>query len=322
MTTVSAGTAKRKRHSIHRVSTPASESIGPDRRLWLALVLTTGVTLGWAYWSTLADLWREWRHNDDYSVGPLVPLVAAFLLWRQRAKLRDCRITPCWWGAGLILLAAAVQTYGLLFLFESAERYALVLAIWGLVLLIAGWRFFRQVRWVLLFLLLMIPFPGRIHNLINGPLQSASSRGAVFLLEAFGVIVSRDGNVVTVNNIQMNVVEACSGLRMLMSFIVVAATLAFVIARPRWQKAVLVVSSVPIAVGSNIVRLAVTGVLRLLTSSESASNFVHDFAGWMMMPPAFFVLLGELWLMNRIVVPDKPSHPSTRAKDDHKSGNN
>jgi len=273
----------------------------------LKLVLAVLVVLtAWSYWPTMVSLFKEWQRDADYSAGQLVPLVALFLLWRERKTLGGCLLKPCWWGgAALLILALAGRTYGLLFMFESAERYSLVLTIAGLVLMVAGRQVFRSLSWILLFLFLMVPFPGRVHNLISGPLQRLATTGAVFLLEAFGVRVSQQGNVVMLGeNTTMAVAEACSGLRMLMAFIIVAAFIAYMVKRSRWQKAVLLLSSIPVAVMCNIVRLFVTGVLMLLVSTQAGEKFFHDFAGLAMMPVAVLLMFGELWLMDKLTLPE------------------
>jgi len=269
-----------------------------------ALVLLTV----WSYWWTITDLFKEWQNNDDYSAGQLVPLIALYLIWRERKTLGKCLLKPCWLGIGVLILAQAARTHGLLFMFESGERYSLVLTIAGLVLMVAGWQVFRSISWILLFLFLMVPFPGRVHNMISGPLQKMATEGAVFLLEAFGARVSRQGNVLTLNeNTPMAVVEACSGLRMLTAFIIVAAFMAYMVNRSRRQKAVLLLSSIPVAVMCNIVRLLVTGGLFIYASTEVAEKFFHDFAGLAMMPIAVLIMFGELWLMNKLIVPDEPN---------------
>jgi len=275
----------------------------------LRLVCVTAVLVAmaaWSYWPTMGGLFKEWQRNDDYSAGQLVPLVALFLVWRDRKTLVTCRLAPCWWGGiALLLLAQAARLYGLLFMFESADRYSLVLTVVGLVLLVAGWQMVRRTSWILLFLVLMVPFPGRIHNLISGPLQKLATMGSVFLLEVFLPRVSRQGNVVMLNeNTPMAVAEACSGLRMLTAFIIVAAAIAYVVRRPRTQKGIVVLSSIPIGLLCNILRIFVTALLVLLAGAEAAERFFHDFAGLVMMPAAVMLIFGELWLMERLLVPE------------------
>lgn len=278
-------------------------------RLIPPVALLLAVT-AWAYWPTMVDLFKEWQHDDDYSAGQLVPLVAVFFVWVARKRLADLTLRPCWAGGlALLLLAQAARAYGVLFLFESADRYSLVVTIAALVLLVGGTKVFWRVKWILLFLFLMVPLPGRIHNLINGPLQSFASTASVFVLEAFGVRVSQQGNVVTLDGrIPMAVAEACSGLRMLTAFIIVAAFIAYMVKRPTWQKTVLVLSSIPVAVLCNVLRLVATAVLFLHASTETAEKFFHDFAGLVMMPAAVMLMFGQLWLLAAITqTEEKPS---------------
>jgi len=275
---------------------------------WLdrsSLVLLTLLVASfvWAFWTTVLDLMKEWKTNEDYSVGQLVPLVALYLVWCDRRVLRDCTLSPCWWGLAIVVLGQIARIYGLLFVYESVERYALVLTLVGVVLLAFGWQISYRLRYVLLFLFLMVPFPGRIHNVISGPLQTLATAGAVFSLELFGVTVTREGNVILLNQtMPLAVAEACSGLRMLTAFVVVAATFAYVVKRPAWQKAVLVFSIIPFAIFCNLARLFVTANLYLVASSQVAERFFHDFAGLSMMPLAVLILAGELVIMNRLVV--------------------
>ncbi|MFZ2147475.1 MAG: exosortase/archaeosortase family protein [Sedimentisphaerales bacterium] len=286
-----------------------------DMRLVSVLLAMLAVTM-LSYWSISVRIFKEWQRSDDYSAGQLVPLIALFLVWRQRKTLRKCMLRPCWWGIALLILAQAARFYGLLFMYESGVRYSMVLTLAGLVLMVAGRQVFRSVSWILVFLFLMFPLPGRVHNLINGPLQNMATTGSVFLLEAFGVRVSQQGNVVMLNEkVPMAVAEACSGLRMLTAFVIVAAFMAYMVKRSPRQKAVLLLSSIPVAVMCNILRLCVTAVLFLLASSEMAEKFFHDFAGLAMMPAAVLLMFGELWLMDKLKVPEPtPQQAQARAR--------
>jgi exosortase len=294
-------------HRIFRIPVPSTAEGHRQRNIRVALVSATLALLAlmaWSYWPTMADLFQEWQTNEDYSAGQLVPLVALFLVWVRRKQLQECVLKPCWWGGlTLLVLAYAARMYGLLFMFESAQRYSLLLTAAGLVLLVAGWQVFRRVSWILLFLFLMIPLPGRVHNMISGPLQRLATSGSVFVLEAFLPRVSHQGNVVMLNeNTPMAVAEACSGLRMLTAFIIVAGFIAYMVKRARWEKAVLLLSSIPVAVICNLIRIVATAVLMLTVSVEFGAKFFHDFAGLVMMPAAVLLLFGEIWLMDRLVV--------------------
>jgi exosortase len=216
----------------------------------------------------------------------------------------------------MLIAAETTRVGGLFSMRPSVERYALVLAIAGSVLLVAGWRLFGRVLWIWLFLFLMVPLPNRAHDLISGPMQTIATAGSVFLLEALGVMVSQQGNTMILNgNTHLGVAEACSGLRMLTAFIIVAAFVAYMVKRSQWQKALLLLSSIPVALICNILRIVVTAVLMLHVGMEVAQKFFHDFAGLVMMPAAVMLMFGELSLMNRLTVSEpKPQQVCARAR--------
>ncbi len=273
----------------------------------LAVLLLMVVTM-WSYWPTIADLFKAWLGSQDYSACLIVPPIAAFLVWRERKTLGEHALKPYWWGAGLLILAEVARTYSHLSIVHPAvSRYALLLAMAGLVLMAAGWQVFRRVFWILLFLLLMIPLPGRVHSLISLPLQTVATTGAVFLLEACGTTVSRQGNIVVLNGeTPLTVAEACSGLRMLIAFVIAAAFIAYLVQRPRWQKAVLLVSSIPVAVICNVIRIFVTALLMLYVGSEVGQKFFHDIGGFVMIAVAVSLLFGEIRLLDRLIVSESP----------------
>jgi len=285
-----------------------------------ALIVLT-ISVAWSYWPILAGLSNTLRTSDDYSAGQLVPFVVALFIWRDRKALRELPLTSCWWGGvPLLLFAEGARIYGYLSMRQSIEQYAVVLALGGLVLVIAGWRFFYRVSPILLFLFLMMPLPNMIHSRVSPPLQRLATTGSVFLLEAFGTRVSQQGNVVILgDNTPMAVAEACSGLRMLTAFIIVAAFIAYMVKRPRWHKAILLASSIPVAVACNIIRIFLTAMIMLYVSVELGEHFFHDFAGLVMMPAAVSLIFGEIWLLDRIVTPDEKE--SSNASDaNSKSG--
>ena len=177
-------------------------------------------------------------------------------------------------------------------------------------LLIAGWRVFRRVFWILLFLFLMVPLPARVHNLISLPLQSIATTGSVVLLEACGTSVSQQGNIVTLNgDTALAVAEACSGLRMLIAFVIAAALIAYLVKRPRWQKAVLLASSIPVAVICNVIRIFATALLMLYVDSKVGQKFFHDIGGFVMIAIAVSLLFGEIRLMDRLIVSESGPQP-------------
>lgn len=279
-----------------------------------AAVLVLLSLAAWSYWPIIASLSHTLRTSDDYGAGQLVPLVAVFFVWRERKTLRQLELSPCWWGGiALLLLAEMARIYGFLSMRQSIERYALVLAVAGLILMVAGRQVFRRISWILLFLLLMVPLPNLIHSRIGPPLQRMATTGSAFLLEAFGAQVTQEGNVLTLNGeIPLAIAEACSGLRMLMAFVIVAAFIAYMVKRSKVRKAVLLLSSIPVAVVCNIIRISLTAMIMLHVSAELGEKFFHDFAGLVMMPAAVSLLFGGLWLMDRLVEPNEGSSAQQR----------
>ena len=288
-----------------------------DRREpFVAAVVLLLAAVTWSYWPILGSLAHTLRTSEDYSAGQLVPLVVIIFVWRDRKAFAALRPRPSWLsGIVVLLLAEIAKFYGFLSMRQSMERYALVLAVAGTVLFVMGREVFRRILWMVLFLFLMVPLPNVIHSRVGPPLQRLATSGSVFLLEAFGTRVTQQGNVVMLgDNTPMAVAEACSGLRMLTAFVIVAAFIAYMVKRPRWQKGVLLASSIPVAVICNMIRISLTAMIMLYVSVELGEKFFHDFAGLVMMPAAVSLIFGEIWLMDKLVVPD--SDGSTRRESD------
>ena len=266
----------------------------------VAAVVLLIVTI-WSYWRVIISMNYAWQKSDN-SVGQLVPLVVLYLLWHRRRVLCQCRLEPCWWYGGALLLAGEViRILGYLAGLRSIERYSLVVILAGLILWIAGKQVFRHLQWILAFLLLMVPFPLFARLPISMRLQSLATSGSVFLLEVFRFQVVQQGNVIVLGeDLVLGVTEACSGLRMLMAFFVVAGFIAFMVDRSRKLKIVLLLSSIPLAVICNIIRILLTAVMMRCVSKEFAGTLFHDFAGLIMMPIAVYLLIGELWLMDKL----------------------
>lgn len=263
--------------------------------------------LAWSYWPTLSDLFAFWQRNDDYSAGQLVPLVVVYLVWRERGRLSFDRLRPTAWGLALLMMSQLMRFLGIYYAYASAERFSFVLTVSGLLLLLGGWEVFRRLIWVQLFLLLMVPLPQRVHNLIALPLQTWATTLGCAGLELLGFYVRREGNMLYVDDqSSVLVAEACSGLRMLTAFIFTAALLCFLVRRPPWQKLLLLVSSIPVAVASNGLRVLATSVVVHWTKNPLVEQQFHDAAGLAMMPLAVLILVAELKFLALVTQPDTP----------------
>lgn len=267
---------------------------------------TIAVAFLWSYWPSLEDLWSIWLRSDEYSSGLLAPLLAVYILWSRRHKIAGTPIKPSIWGLPAFMVAQALRLFGLFFMYSSAERLSILLSIAALVLLVFGWSVFRKTFTTLLFLSLMLPLPRSVHNAIMLPLQSWATSSAVFCLELLGYNVVREGNIISLNNITVAVAEACNGLRMVTAFVVITGLVVLLVQRAWWEKLIVLLSSLPIALLCNAFRLTITAVAFTVLSGEKWEGVFHDYGGYAMMPLALAVVVFELWILMKLTtVPEE-----------------
>ena len=274
---------------------PARKKILP----YLASALLLIVFI-WSYKPGLAELWNLWHRSDEYSVGLIVPYLAVYILWSRRHALAAYPIKPSIWGLFAFLGAQAVRYFGLFFMYGSAERLSIVLSIAAIVLLLFGWQLFRKVSPILLFLCLMLPPPNLIQNYTVLHLQRWATSSAVFCLEMVGCDVIQEGNTIHIGDTSVEVAYACNGLRMITAFFVISGLVVLLVKRVWWEKLIILVSSLPIALLCNTVRLTVTAIALTQLSDQFWDDVFHDFGGYAMMPLALAVVVGELWLLTRL----------------------
>jgi exosortase len=257
----------------------------------------------WSYWPNLKDLWKIWMRNDEYSSGLLVPFLAVYILWLRRQTIAQCQIKHSIWGLLIFLFAQIFRVFGLLFMYGSAERLSIVLSIVGLVIWLYGWQVFKKAVPIFVFLTLMLPWPNRIQATISLPLQRWATGSAVFCLEVAGYEIIREGNVIHIGNETVAVAEACNGLRMITAFIVISGLVALLVERKWWEKLIILVSSLPIALLCNTIRLTVTAMAFTVLEGEQWEKIFHDFGGYAMMPVALAAVVAELWLLAKLTIP-------------------
>lgn len=261
--------------------------------LWQILVLL-GV-LGWLYASVLGHLAAQWWHDPNYSHGFFVPVFSLFVVWSERDRMRRLRLEPSWSGLLVLAFALAVLTAGILGAELFLSRFSFLLAIAGLVVLIYGWNHFRAVFFAWLFLLFMIPIPAIVFNQITFPLQLLASRAAADTLPLLGVPVLREGNIIQLPAMALEVAEACSGIRSLMSLATLAIIYGYLLETRTSIRVTLALASIPIAVIANSLRIIGTGLLVQYWDPDKAQGFFHAFSGWLI----FVVSLVLLFLLHR-----------------------
>jgi len=269
---------------------------------WLAAALIV-VAFLWSYWPGLAELWNTWQRSDEYSSGLLVPFLALYILWSRRNDLAQYEIRPCFWGIVVFAGAQATRLFGLVYTYSSAEWISVVLSIAAIALILLGWRFFRKVSAVLLFLCLMLPWPRPIQTAVTLPLQRWATSSAVFCLETIGYNVMQEGNVIHIGSASVAVAEACNGLRMVTAFFVISGLVVLLVKRTWWEKLIVFASSLPVALLCNTTRLAITALAFTVVSGEYWEKVFHDFGGYAMMPLALATVVAELWILAKLTMP-------------------
>jgi exosortase len=245
---------------------------------WLPFLLGV-VVLGITYHQVVTAMVRDWSVDDNASHGFFIPLISGYLVWMRRSALAAAPVGESKVGLGLAAGAAAMLVAGWLAAEFFTMRLSLVLALCGCVLFWLGKDVFSRLLTPLLFLIFMIPIPAIVYDTVALPLKLFVSWFSVGVLKALGMMVVREGNVIMFPNITLEVVDACSGLRSLTSLLALATAYALIFVRRPWQRLVLVISAIPIAVGANVVRVVGTGILARRFGAAAAEGFFHEFTG-------------------------------------------
>jgi len=256
-----------------------------------------GVLVAAAYYRVLGKLVADWWNIPDFSHGFLVPIFAAYLVWTKRRALLETRIAPTWSGVALVFLGLAVLLLGVYGAELFLSRISLVILLAGLVLGFGGWELLRELRFPLLVLVLAIPIPFIVFNEITLPLQSLASKLSSALLPLFGVPVLREGNVIELPAMKLEVAEACSGIRSLMSLFTLAVFYGYFLDKSNPRRVLLALASIPIAIAANALRILGTGLCVQYWDPDKALGFFHEFSGWVM----FLVSLGCLYIVHRVM---------------------
>lgn len=265
---------------------------------WIKVVVYAGL-LAAVYYSAFAYLVAQWG-REDYNYAYLMPFVVLYLLWDRREAFGAVAGRPSW--VGLLPLSFGIGLYWLGEL--GGEYFTLYLSSWfvlvGLLWLHLGWAKLKTIGFALLMILTMFPLPNFIHNKVTLDMKLMASKLGVALIQAYGLSAYREGNVIDLGFTQLQVVDACSGLRYVFPLIVLGLLLAYLMRGAWWKKAVLVLSTLPISIVTNSLRVALTGILYEHVGRRAAEGFFHDFTGWFVFMASLALLLPEMWLLTRL----------------------
>jgi exosortase len=262
---------------------------------WRTVVLLA--LTGWLYAPILIRLVAQWWSDPNFSHGFFVPVFAAYVLWQDRNRLRAIKPVPSNWGLPLILLSLLTLILGVFGAELFLSRTSLLLLSAGIVIFLRGWITLRAVLFPLIFLVLMIPIPAIVFSQITFPLQILASKLSAWLLPFLGVPVFREGNVINLPAMPLEVAEACSGIRSLLSLTTLAIMYGYLLEKRIGIRVLLGVASIPIAVAANGLRIVGTGLLVQYWDPDKAEGFFHAFSGWLI----FVVSLLMLFVFHRFV---------------------
>jgi exosortase len=262
-------------------------------RIWQALVLLVLIAL--LYGPILAKLVQQWWSDPNFSHGFFVPVFAAYVVWQDRMRLKFTNLEPSNWGLPVILAALGTLVLGVFGAELFLARVSLILVITGTITFLLGWRILHVVLFPLIFLLLMIPIPSIVFNQITFPLQILASQLSAWLLPLLGVPVLREGNVINLPAMPLEVADACSGIRSLLSLTTLAIMYGYLLENRISVRVWLALASVPIAVAANGLRIVGTGLLVQYWDPDKAQGFFHEFSGWLMFVFSSLVLFLVHW---------------------------
>jgi exosortase len=265
-----------------------------------SLLFILAVLLGAVYWKILRALAIQWWDDANYSHGFLVPLFCLYLVWQQRAALRTLPRTGSLIGLPVILAGIGALILGDLGAENFLMRSSFIVIIAGLILFHLGIPVFRAVLFPLAFLFFMVPLPGIIFYSITFPLQRLAAEQAAWTLEALGVPVLLDGNIIHLAQLSLGVTEACSGIRSLISLFAGAVAWAYLLLPVGWPMFVFVAATIPITIFANAARVVLTGLIGQYLGVQYASGFFHEFAGWAIYLFAFVALLATYSLLRAL----------------------
>jgi exosortase len=242
------------------------------------------------YHYVFTRLVRDWYTDENYSHGFLIIPIALYFVWERRARIKEAAKAGSAWGLAIVLASAGLLLAGILGSELFVTRISLLGTIAGGILFLYGWNHLRILLFPIAFLLLMIPIPAIIFNQISFPLQLLASRFGEMALLACQVPVLREGNVINLANVNLEVAEACSGIRSLVSLLTLGIVYGYFTDSRIWVRWALAIGTIPIAIAANGIRVAGTGLAAHYYGPDAAQGFFHTFSGWIIFIAAFMMM--------------------------------
>ncbi len=264
-------------------------------------LLLLGVPLISVVYATIVpDMVSDWNNDPNYSHGFLVPVIAGYFFWQNKSELYTASVKPSNLGLVIILASLAQLVVGIAGTEYFTMRSSLVFLLAGIVLYWFGWEVLKVLALPIGFLIFMVPLPYIVYDALAFPLKLFVAKFSVISLKAMGVIVLREGNIIMFPNTVLEVADACSGLRSLMSLIALAVAFAFMSQKTSFKRTFLILMAVPIAILTNMIRVIVTGFLAQYYGAAAAEGFFHEFAGLAVFALAMVLLVLSGTLLRKV----------------------
>src|SRR5262245_51015640 len=281
--------------SIRNAETPA---LMP----WLVLLLGLGLCVAVAR-EGYSMIIAHWLIRPEYSHGILIPFLSAYLVWRRRELFGE-RFAGAWLGVAIVVAGLLLWLLGRLSTINTLTQYALLFMLYGVFISCVGSRTFVKLWAPMLMLFLAIPLPSFLYNNLSSELQLVSSALGVAMLRLCGISVYLAGNVIDLGHFQMQVVEACDGLRYLFPLMTLGFIVAYFFQAPAWQRVLVFLSSIPITIGMNSLRIAMIGLFADYGNTSLAEGLLHELQGWVIFMVSGALLLAEVWVLVRLTAPE------------------
>ncbi|VAV85705.1 Eight transmembrane protein EpsH [hydrothermal vent metagenome] len=268
-----------------------AETVQRSKYAWLLPVVVTGALFLALYYDVIVRMVQQWEHDPNYSHGFLVPFISLYLLWERRDVLKNIEVKSCWLGLPILILGLFVLVVGKVGAEYFTMRFSMLIVIAGLVLFLGGLKVLKAVALPLGYLIFMIPFPYIVYDAIAFPLKLFAAKNAVWMLKAMNVSVFREGNIIYLASTTLEVADACSGIRSLISLLALGVALAYFTHKSWFRRIGVVILAVPIAIFVNVMRIVITGALAHFIDPELATGFFHEFSGFLMFGVAMAMLI-------------------------------
>lgn len=251
-----------------------------------------------SYFDALAYMFNRWMTYEEYSHGIIIPFLSLYILWLRRDQMSLVKWSPSWGGLVIVVVSLLINYMARMASVFSIQQYSYVFTLYGLVICFGGWALFRALSVPLVLLMFMVPIPVFFMNNLSAHLQLLSSKLGVFFIRAAGISVFLEGNVIDLGVYKLQVAEACSGLRYLFPLMTMSFLMAYLFKATLWKRLIVFVSSIPLTLVMNSLRIGAIGILVEYFGISMAEGFLHDFEGWVVFMCSCAVLLLEVRVLS------------------------